>query len=68
MNLHEVTMKYGMSVVFICHDSVEIWGFRYGLKLCIGNQKVMARTGIFVVVVFSLKDSTYGHGRQKNMI
>jgi hypothetical protein len=29
MNLREVTMKYGCSVVFIRHDSAEIWGFRW---------------------------------------
>jgi hypothetical protein len=48
-------MKYGRLVVFIRHDSAEIWGFRYGLTLVIGTQKVMASTGVFVRVVFALK-------------
>jgi hypothetical protein len=29
-------MKYGRLVVFILHDSAEIWGFRYELTLVIG--------------------------------
>jgi hypothetical protein len=33
MNLHEVIIKNGRLAVFIRHDSAEIWGFRYGLKL-----------------------------------
>ena len=28
MNLRAVIMKYGRLVVFIRHDSAEIWGFR----------------------------------------
>jgi len=51
-------------VVFIRHDSAEIWGFRYGLALGIGTLKVLASTGVFVLVVCSLKHSTSGHGRQ----
>jgi len=27
MNLRKVTMKYGGLIVFIRHDSAEIWGF-----------------------------------------
>jgi len=37
MNLREVTMKYGGLVVFIRHDSAEIWGFGYGLTPVIGT-------------------------------
>jgi hypothetical protein len=37
MNLREVTMKYGSLVIFIRHDSAEIWGFGYGLTLGIGT-------------------------------
>jgi hypothetical protein len=34
MNLRKVTMKYGGLVVFIRHDSAEIW---HGLTLVIGT-------------------------------
>ena len=50
-------MKYGRVVVFIGHDSAEIWGFRYGLTLVNGTLKIMASTGIFVRVVCALKHS-----------
>jgi len=33
---------YGYLVVSIRHDSTEIWGFRYGLRLGIGVLKIMA--------------------------
>jgi len=55
MNLREVTMKYGCLVVFIRHDSAEIWGFRCVLKLGIGTLKIMASTGVFVRVVRALE-------------
>jgi hypothetical protein len=48
-------MKYGSLVVFIRHDSAEIWGFRYGLTLAIGALKIMAGTGVLVRVVSALK-------------
>jgi hypothetical protein len=35
-------MKYDQLVVFIRHDSAEIWGFRYRLTLVIGTPKDMA--------------------------
>jgi hypothetical protein len=57
MNLLQVPMKCGVFVVFIRHDSAEIWGFRYGLKPVIGTPKVLARTGVFVRVVCALKHS-----------
>ena len=38
MNLREVTMKYGRLVVFMRHDSAEIWRFRYGIILGIGHE------------------------------
>ena len=57
MNLREVTMKYGGLVVFIRHDSAEIWGFRYGLTIVIGTLKIMASTGVFARVVRALKRS-----------
>jgi mevalonate kinase len=57
MNLRQVTMKYDGLVVFIRHDSAEIWGFRYGLTLVIGTLKIMASTGVFVRVVCALKHS-----------
>jgi hypothetical protein len=54
-NYRYVTMKYGRLVVFIRHDSAEIWGFRYGLTLVIGTLRIMARAGVFVRVVCALK-------------
>jgi hypothetical protein len=50
-------MKYGLLVVFIRHDSAEIWGFRNGLTLFIGTQKIIAGTGVFVRVVCALSHS-----------
>jgi hypothetical protein len=57
MDLRIVTMKYGCVVVFIIHDSAEIWGFRYGLTLVIGTKKNMISTCVFVRVVLALKHS-----------
>jgi hypothetical protein len=57
MNLREFTMKYDCLFVFICHDSAEISGFRYGLTLVIGTPKISASTGVFVRVVCALKHS-----------
>jgi hypothetical protein len=48
-------MKCDRLVVFIRHDSAEIWGFRYGLTLFIGTIQIMASTGVFVHVVCALK-------------
>jgi hypothetical protein len=49
-------MTYGRLVVFMRHDSAEIWlGFKYGLTLVIGTLKIMASTGVFVPEVFALK-------------
>ena len=55
MNLIKVTMKCNRLIVFIRHDSAEIWGFRYRLILKIGTIKIMARTGVFVRIVCALK-------------
>jgi hypothetical protein len=52
MDLRKATIKYGLLVVFIRHDSAEVWGFRYGLALGIGTLKIMASTGVFVLVDF----------------
>jgi hypothetical protein len=57
MNLRKTNIKYGSFVVFIRHDSAEIWGFRYGLTPCIGILKIMANTGVFARVVFALNHS-----------
>jgi hypothetical protein len=54
MKLREVTMTYGRLVVFIRHDSAEIWGFRSRLKLGIGTLKIMASTGVFVLGVCAI--------------
>ena len=48
-------MKYGYLVDFIRHDSAEIWGFRYGMTLGLGTPNIMARTGIFGLIVVGLK-------------
>ena len=53
-------MKYGRLIVFIRHDSAEIWGFGYALTLFIGTLKIMASNGFFVRVVFAFKLSTIG--------
>jgi hypothetical protein len=58
MNLRKVTIKYGYLVVFIRHDSAELWGFRYGLTLVNGTLKIMAGTVFFVRVVSALKRSS----------
>jgi hypothetical protein len=61
-------MKYGGLIVFIRHHSAEIWWFKFGLTLAIGTLKIMASTGVFVLVVNALKHSISGHGRQSSMI
>jgi hypothetical protein len=68
MNLREITMKYGRVVVFICHDSAEIWGFRCGLTLGIGTLKIMANTGVFVRVVCALKHSISSFSTTQSII
>jgi hypothetical protein len=50
-------MKFDRLVVFIRHDSAEIWGFRYGLTLGFDTHKIMASTGVFVRVVCALERS-----------
>jgi hypothetical protein len=49
-------MKYGCLVVFIRHDSAEIWGFKYGLALGIGTLKLWPET-LLSSVYFVLKRS-----------
>jgi len=68
MNLRDVSLKYGRLVVFIRHDSAEIWWFKYGLTLVIVTLKITARTCVFVLVVCDLKNSAIGHGRQTSMM
>ena len=51
-------MKYGGSVVFMRHDYAEIWGFRFGLTLGVGTLKIMASSGVFVLVVSAFNHST----------
>jgi hypothetical protein len=58
MNLCEVNMKYGGSVVFMRHDYAEIWGFRFGVTLGVGTLKIMASSGVFVLVVCAFNHST----------
>ena len=68
MNLRQVTMKYDGLVVFIRHDSAEIWGFRYGLTLVIGTLKIIASTGVFVHVLCALKHSIVNYPSQPSTI
>ena len=68
MNLREVTMKHGCLLVFISHDSAKIWGFRCGLTLGIDTLKVMVSTGVFVRVVFALKESISSSSTTPSMI
>ena len=42
IHLRNVTMKSDNFVVFIRHDSAEIWWFKYGLTLVIGTKKNIA--------------------------
>jgi hypothetical protein len=54
MNLLETNMIFGRLVVFLRHDSAEIWRFGHELTLCIGTLKIIASTGVFVRVVLAL--------------
>ena len=67
-DLLKFNMKYGRLVVFIRHDSAEIWGYRCGLTLCIGTLKIMASTGVFVRVVCPLNRSISSFPRTPSMI
>ena len=62
-NLRKANMKYGRLVVFIRHDSAEIWGFNCGLSLGIGSLKIMASTGVFVRVIRYLERSISNDAR-----
>jgi hypothetical protein len=55
-NSREVTMKYYCFVVLIRHDSAEIWGFWYGLKLGIGILILMPRP-VFSSLQFLLSNT-----------
>jgi hypothetical protein len=68
LNLREVTNRYGSLVVFIRYHSAEIWGFQYVLALGIGTLKIMARTGVFMLVVYALKHSISWHGGEQSII
>jgi|AntAceMinimDraft_5_1070358.scaffolds.fasta_scaffold25654_2 hypothetical protein len=68
MNPREVTMKYSPFAVLICHDSAGIWGFWYGLTLGFDTLKIMASTGVFVLVVFALKNSISEQGGQPTIL
>jgi hypothetical protein len=50
--MREVIMRYGRLTVFIGHDSVEIWWFRYRPTLGIDTLKVKASSGVFVLIAF----------------
>jgi hypothetical protein len=66
--VRDVNIKYGGLVVFIGHDSAEIWKFRYGFTLGINTLKNLASTGVFVRVVFALKHSPGCYPQTQSMI
>ena len=68
MNLRKDIMKYGTLFVFIRHGSAEIWGFQYGVTLGLGTLEIMARTGIFLLVVCTLNCATKRFTHQPSMI
>ena len=68
MNFREVNMKYGRLVIFIRHDSAEIWRFRYVLTLGTGILKAMASTGIFGHIVCSFNCATKSGPSQPGLI
>jgi hypothetical protein len=53
MNVRKLNMKYGRLVVFIRHDSAEIWRFRYGLTR-VKRTKQTERKAITVVDLIRL--------------
>ena len=55
MDLRKASMKYRGLVVFIRHDSAEIWGVQVWTQTCHWCSKNYGQTGIFVHVVFALK-------------
>ena len=67
MNLRGDSMKYDHLVVFIQHDSTEIWVFRYGIILGLGTTNIMARTGIFGLIVVGLKRFNKVDARKPSM-
>jgi hypothetical protein len=58
-------MKYGRLVVFISYDSAEVSRFKYEVTLVIGTLKIIASTGVFMLVVFALKLSIRDTGDNK---
>ena len=68
MNLCKDIMKYGYLVVFIRHGSAEIWGFQYGVTLRLGTLEIMARTGIFGLVVCAFNCATKSDPSEPSMI
>jgi hypothetical protein len=56
-NLREIIIKFDRLLVFIRHDSTEIWGFRYEITHGIGALKIIASTVFFVRIVRALKRS-----------
>jgi hypothetical protein len=67
MNLCKVVVKYGSLVVFIRHDSAEIWGLDVDSHLALAL-KIFASTGDFVRVVFALKHSISRFSQTPGMI
>ena len=68
MNLREDSIKYDYLVVFIRHGSAEIWGFQYGVTFGLGTLEIMARTGIFGLVVCALNCATKSDPSEPSMI
>jgi hypothetical protein len=61
-------MEFGRLIVFIRHDSAEIWGFNYGLTFETFTLKIIASPGVFVRVVCALKRSISGFPRTPRII
>jgi|AntAceMinimDraft_5_1070358.scaffolds.fasta_scaffold60407_1 hypothetical protein len=61
-------MKYHGLIVFIRHDSADIWGFMYELTPGIGSLRNMASTGAFMRVVCALKISINIFSQTSSMI
>ena len=68
MNLREDFIKYDYLVVFIRHGSAEIWGFQHGVTFGLGTLEIMARTGIFGLVVCALNCATKSDPSEPSMI
>jgi hypothetical protein len=68
MNIRKIDMQYGRLVVFMRHDSAEIWKPRYGLAVGIDTLKNMTSGVFFVRIICSLKRSISCDARTLSMM